>query len=137
MRRATREAWNEYRLNRVIRELKLVAPGATPTEVLLRRLQRAWGNEAWSGDVAYIRAVCEHAIRTGGPILECGSGLTTILMSTLVAERTELVSLEHSPEWCQRAETALSQYDLPNPVRHAALRSYDGFQWYAGQIAVR
>lgn len=131
IRHAIRDAWNGYRLNRAIRELKRMAPGTVPTDAFLARLRRAFGNEGWSGDVAYLRAVCEYAVTPGGPILECGSGTTTILLSALVPEQRPRISLEHLGEWHQKVERVLSRHGLPSHLHHLPLRDYDGFAWYA------
>lgn len=123
-------AWNGFWLRRAIAELKRLPPGTVPSQDLLHRLSRAWANEGWSGGVSYLTAVCERTIETSGPILECGSGLTTIVVSALAGEERQVVSLEHSPEWCERVEGILAQHALSNPVRHRPLRGYDGFDWY-------
>jgi Methyltransferase domain len=136
-RRASRAAWNDYRLKRAVRELKLAPPGTLPTDSLLTRLRDGWGNLDWSGDVAYLRAVCEHATAGRGPILECGSGLTTIVLSALVGEQKESISLEHLSEWCERVERVLSRHDLPNRLRHMPLTHRAGFDWYASDFLSR
>jgi len=48
---------------------------------LLERLNWAWGSEDWSGEVPYLQSVRREAMLTKGHILECGSGLTTLLLA--------------------------------------------------------
>src|SRR5215475_13344481 len=61
--------------------------GAPVTKDLLAELIRTWGNEEWNADPPYLLAVCEAASRVNAPILECGSGLTTILLGIFAARR--------------------------------------------------
>jgi Methyltransferase domain len=114
-----------------------VAPGSVPADALLARLWEAWGNEGWSGDADYLRAVCEYATTTPGQVLECGSGLTTILLSALAGEEKKPISLEHLGEWCERVEQTLFRHGLPSGLHHTPLRHYAGFDWYTADFLER
>ena len=71
MRRFTRGLWQESRA---------IDHG------VLSELVQGWGNK-WSAQHEYLAACLEHARDADGPILECGSGLSTILLGT-VAQAT-------------------------------------------------
>lgn len=119
---------NYWRLRSCVREL---LDTHTPSNDLLARTSRAWGNESWSADVSYLKAVCEAASTTPGPALECGSGLTTLLLSIYAGRRNvRVVSLEHHDEWRQRIQRTLRRFRLSGNVVCAPLRSYGDFDWY-------
>ena len=92
-----------------------------------------WGNEIWSADEDYLIGVISEAASSRGPIIECGSGLSTILLA-LVARQTGLPvhSLEHNEGWRERVIETLAVYDLVgnNVVHHAPLQSYGEYGWY-------
>lgn len=91
-----------------------------------------WGNEAWAADEHYLSRLISEAEAAGGVIVECGSGLSTILLASIAAKAgVQLHSLEHNVEWKGRVESALASFGLnQNTVHHAPLRSYGDFDWY-------
>ena len=96
-------------------------------------LTRVWGNEGYSADVAFLRA-CVHAALTGsGPILECGSGLSTVLLAECCARNGRpLISLEDNPYWVSRVKNCLIEHGLESArVLFSPLRSYGAFDWYS------
>lgn len=125
---AARRLWFRFDFWRCVRKLRL----GLPDEALLVAIRRAWGNENWSGDVSYLAEVCKAAAATRGPVLECGSGLTTVLLGIYAAQRgVKVVSLEHLEDWERGVNRRLRRFHLPNRVSHAALQSYGDFDWYA------
>lgn len=46
-----------------------------------------WGNEYWSAQDEYLAVCIDYALSTRGPILECGSGLSTIVIGTIAKSR--------------------------------------------------
>lgn len=132
MRRATRDAWRAGLWRAALHALQALAPGVAPNRRLLEKLREAWGNEGFSADLAFLDAVAAHAAATAGPVLECGSGLTTVLLGVLAGRRgVEVWSLEHDPAWFARTETVLWRHGVPG-VRLclAPLRDYGAFAWY-------
>jgi hypothetical protein len=96
-----------------------------------------WGNEGWSGQHEYLAACVESALGTNGAILECGSGLSTVLLA-IVAQRRGLLlwSLEHLPAWAERVQRCLVQRRIEGARIHIApLRPYGDFEWYAAPLA--
>jgi hypothetical protein len=67
------------------------------------------------------------------PILECGSGLTTILLGLFAGQRDiQVWTLEHEASWYKRVSTLLKKYNIPNvELCLVPLRDYEGFCWYA------
>jgi hypothetical protein len=88
-----------------------------------------WANEGWSADTSYLEAVCHWASRVRGPILECGSGLTTLLLG--VVARDQVITLEHMPEWKDRVQLVARKHSVPVNVVNAPIVDYVGFHWYS------
>jgi predicted O-methyltransferase YrrM len=131
IRRSVRDSWFLVELSRVRRGLD-GKPGGIPSRRDLEILSRAWGNREWAANLDTLLDVCQRARSTTGPILECGSGLTTVLMGILAPDDTPRVfALEHEPQWLERVQTVLRRAGI-RCVRllHAPLRSYGEFDWY-------
>jgi hypothetical protein len=85
-----------------------------------------WHNEGFSAREEYLRACLRHALVHCGSILECGSGLTTILIGATL-ERTggTMCSLEHDAAWRQRAQAVLDRFRIRSvQLLHAPLKSH-------------
>jgi hypothetical protein len=91
-------------------------------------LRTAWGNPAFTAHLSYLSAVLDYADRYEGQILECGSGLTTLLLA--LSARHAVWSLEHMEEWQRRVRTRLWWAGTEANVLLAPLTSYGPFQWY-------
>ncbi len=99
---------------------------------MLVGLQKAWGNQGFAARLDFLTEVATHAATTAGPILECGSGMTTILMGALAGRRgVKTYSLEHIPEWRQRVVQTIQRLQITNvEVLSAPLREFGEFDWY-------
>lgn len=128
-----RRTYNALRLNRAVRRFSADPQAAlSPSSDLLPELISAWGNTGWAAGEEYLRASIEHALATRGPTLECGSGLSTLLLG-VVAQRCgyQHWALEHMPDWMDRVAGSAAHLGI-GAVRLclAPLRSYAGFTWY-------
>jgi hypothetical protein len=94
-----------------------------------RWLRSGWGNEGWSADTGYLEAVCRWASFIRGPILECGSGLTTILLGIVAPGR--VTTLEHMPEWTKHVQQSAAKQSAAVNIATAPLIDYGGFHWYS------
>lgn len=105
-----------------------LAPGSG----MLAELISAWGNPGWSAQEEYLRVCITQALRSNGPTLECGSGLSTLLLGAVAQHRGfEHWALEHQREWSVRVRRGLARYRLPAVrLSTAALKHYAGFDWY-------
>jgi hypothetical protein len=100
----------------------------------------AWGNLGYGGTVRLLRHVCRLVKRCAGrPILECGSGASTVLAGILGERyRCRLVSLEHDPGWADHVDGVLRRFRVTRADLHLApLRSYGDFSWYTYPDVVR
>lgn len=96
-----------------------------------------WGNERWAAEAHYLREVVRSAEKAKGSILECGSGLTTLMMGAIASRRgIQLHSLEHNPEWHARVSEAIQRFRLTKVTVHLApLRDFGPFDWYDAQLS--
>jgi predicted O-methyltransferase YrrM len=115
--------------------LRRAAARPEPPPGLLRQLSAVWGNEAFAAGPEYLEAVwSEAARRRGGLVLECGCGLSTLVLAALGrTRRFGTWTLEHDPQWAVRTRRALRLAGLASRVelRVAELRSYGEYDWYA------
>jgi hypothetical protein len=115
------------------RYLRAVSLGQeTDDPALLRELVRDWGN-SWSAQQEFLEASLREARATDGSILECGSGLSTLLIGAVAQARGIRVwSLEHEPRWTERVRKYLRKYQIRSvTLAMAPIRSYGDFDWYS------
>jgi hypothetical protein len=137
IKRPARKAVLSYLFRQAMKELAHLQPGELPSRELLKRLRHGWDNQGWDAKLDYFEMIVKQAALTDGPILECGSGLTTLVMGQLAGRRNiQTWSLEHNHRWHQRVSAALrsNQLDLAN-LCFSPLRNYDGFNWYDPPLA--
>jgi hypothetical protein len=97
----------------------------------LGRLRWAWANPN-SASVEYLKTVAQAAVSANGPILECGSGLSTVIIGA-IAQRTgyPFLSLEHSVWWSRNVRWSLKLAGVSSiDYQVRPLRSYKDFDWY-------
>ena len=129
---ALKERWRERELDRALRALAESDPRAPVDRRILERLHYGWGNTGWTADVDLLQTLCTLVRSGSGPVLECGSGLTTLMMAAAGrAQRVRVWSLEHDDAWRERVRAALDREGLDSAtVCRAPLRSYGDFAWY-------
>ncbi len=134
-----KEAARPAALAQAVERLRGIRPDAPLDPRLVAQLRFGWGNDRFSAPAEFLERVAERARNTGGPILECGSGCSTLFLG-LLAGRTgvEVWSLEHDLDWLRATEARLRHFRVPG-VRlvHAPLRPYGGFDWYEPPAEVR
>lgn len=91
-----------------------------------------WGNEGMSAQEEYLTAVVANAMTTKGPILECGSGLSTVILR-LIAERRHLDvwSLEEDSEYASQVAARMARLHAASRIVHSPLTGYGEYDWYA------
>jgi hypothetical protein len=91
-----------------------------------------WGNR-YAADPTLLFAAHEMAMQATGPILETGSGLSTLIMG-IAAMKTggHVHALEHGLDYLKTTQAALLRFGITNVTLHyAPLRPYKaGFIWY-------
>ena len=110
-------------LNLAVRRLQRLPAGQSPGWLDVVLLALAWGNLGYAAGFAYLRHVGRKVAASQGPILECGSGATTLLIAALTAPRgIDFVVLEHNREWFEHLARVLRALGLGHvKLRHAPL----------------
>jgi predicted O-methyltransferase YrrM len=97
-------------------------------------LRAKWGNPVWAADPDYLEAMIT-MVRIHRPryVLECGSGLTTLVLGVLARRYAfAVISLEHDEAWAQQTRRKLERFGLPAVrVVHAPLIDRGSFHWYS------
>ena len=119
-------------LRRAVSRLGDLSPAEVTQPQVLREFRAAFGNEGFSGDVRFLSEAAQRANRSDAPLLECGSGASTLLIGHLLARRgIRLVSLEQDAGWFQFIRRDLQRLGLSNvDVYHAPLSDQGDFDWY-------
>jgi hypothetical protein len=136
IRRALRQLHRRHVLRRALGEVA-AASEATPAirmSATLESLVYGWGNDTFSARHDFLAALLSYGRRAAGPILECGSGLSTVVLAKVT--RQPVWSLEHDPGWRKCTQEALDTYGCSQAhVLWAPLRSYGEFAWYDPPLA--
>lgn len=129
LRKAQRDFTFRRAMSRFLADPEACARPGNPT---LRALIYGWDNEFWSAQDEYLAECMQQALAASGPTLECGSGLSTVLLGTIAKRRGHAHwALEHTPEWGARVQKALARHGLDNvQLCVRPLRDYGDFTWY-------
>lgn len=121
------------RLDEAIAALKVVDATCTPPTYMIGDLQ-------WVGAVmgfrpnsrGYLRHMATKAVKSNGDVLECGSGLSTLLLAVTAGRQGHRVhTFEHDSSVHGKLLQLVERYQLENvTVHHAPIRSYGSFDWY-------
>jgi len=132
IKRPAKSALLSYLFRQAMQDLAKLQLGEMPSRELLKKLRLGWDNQGWDAKLDYFEEIAKRAIATEGPILECGSGLTTLVMGHLAGRRNvETWSLEHNPDWHRRVSSAIKRHHVPGlNLCLAPLRDYKEFNWY-------
>jgi hypothetical protein len=117
--------------DRALAKFKLCHDDGDVPPDLVKQLVYGWNNP-WSAQEEYIQAFLTAAGNAPGPILECGSGLSTILLG-VVAQRNgnQVWCLEHNPAWLAKLRRTLARYAIDSVnVCWADIVGYEGYSWY-------
>lgn len=131
-KRPVKEAWHRHQLRRAIKKIAGLNSGQLPSRQLVTELISGWSNEGFVANPEYLNEVAARSVETRGPILECGSGVTTVLLGLLCAPRqVEVWTLENSPEWQKRLNDVLKNNHISGvQLCSAPLVEYGEFVWY-------
>jgi predicted O-methyltransferase YrrM len=132
VRQRLRQAHRTFLLSRSVHRFVRLPQDADPPDSLWRDMVYGWGNDGYSAQHEYLAAVLRHARAGAGPVLECGSGLSTLVLGLALRHRARAVwSLEHDPVWAERTSARLRSYGVETVDLYAAeLRSYGSYTWY-------
>jgi hypothetical protein len=132
VKRAGKRAQGRLALGRALRELKRMGSEQLPDRGMLERISSAWGNEGFSVRLAYLEELVHRVAVADRPVLECGSGVSTLVMGAVAGPRgTQIWTLENMPYWHDRLAGVLERFQL-SAVRLflAPLRDFGEYSWY-------
>lgn len=118
-----------WRTGRIVR---LIRAGGTIGNKEVCELRKGWGNDGFSADSRYILETIRLMREHPGDVLECGTGVTT-LVAGLLAEKSghQVYSLEQDRNWGLETRRILERYDVRCvKILDSPLRQSDGFVWY-------
>lgn len=120
------------RLRPSVRELRAITAPDQIDFALLARIHAAWGNRGWSADPGFLHDLAVRVSTAQGNLLDCGSGLSTIVCAALAARNGAVVySLEQDERWFRYMGRAIRALGLSNVVLwYTPLRSYGDFVWF-------
>ncbi|QRK12717.1 class I SAM-dependent methyltransferase [Archangium violaceum] len=126
----------DWQLRRAVERIAALPPGQLPTRQMLEELRAGWGNMGYAARPEYLQELMNRAVNTSGPILECGSGVSTLLLGLLAGRRgVETWTLEHMPEWHARVSGALERTGIPNVHNCLApIQDRGGYSWYTPPV---
>jgi hypothetical protein len=132
LKRVMKRAYQQRQLDDALRRVAQLRGDQIPSRALLEDLQSGWANQGMAARTDYLAEVCRQGVRAERAILECGSGLTTLLLGMLAGRRGVPVwSLEHLPEWRARVVSTLTRHDIPGvQLVLAPLKDFGTFTWY-------
>ena len=120
----------DFALKRFIKSPKA---SLNPDNGILKDLIHGWNNINYSAHDEYLSSCIYNSLtHTGSPILECGSGLTTILIGIITSQTgNTLWSLENSEIWGERVRNILKRFKIDSVHLNVnPLKDYGVFYWY-------
>ncbi len=116
----------------VVNRIKQSAHKNDSQNINIFLLALAWGNLGYAGNFIYLRNIAKRAQIADGFILECGSGVTTILMAAITCNhKTPLIVLEHNIEWYNYLKKIFHTLDYDHvELFHVPLHDYGEYTWY-------
>lgn len=117
---------DSLRYNAIRRAMRPLKERGTLTDAEVAALYSAWQNRGFAGDTAYLRALLD--LLTRGPVLECGTGITTLIENELGNRHGfKTYALEQDREWGMK----VTEWKLDAArVIDAPLKSYGTWMWY-------
>ncbi len=120
-------------LDRVVESFMSADASSEINRLKLRALHMAWGNLGFMASISYLDRVKQAVEWVDGPILECGSGLSTLLMAILTHKKgIPIYALENHSGWFERMNTTMARYGFDQvTIVQAPLRDFGEYDWYS------
>jgi len=102
------------------------------TDEQVHRFLYGWGNEDFAASTGLLRAAVKLSLDQDVNILECGSGLSTLLIAAIGRNKGKFYSLEHDRDWYMKLQRTLKNRKVDQGVKlcYAPLKDYGKFDWY-------
>lgn len=109
--------------------IKSLQSGDVSPETFLK-INNGWANPAAAQLELLVAAHDAAKSLPGGSVIECGSGITTVVMA-IANPSIHVHSLEDDPTWAARVNYALDHHNIRNATVHwAPLKRYESGRWY-------
>ena len=128
LRRSLRRGFFRKTLKTVVNNPDLIFEDSK----ILADLSFGWANEEYSANLEYLQLCLEYAAREKLPILECGSGLSTILLGLIARDNgTTIWTLEHVSSWYKLVQQYLHEFQIDNvKLLLSPPKKYGELTWY-------
>ncbi|UBF27630.1 class I SAM-dependent methyltransferase [Kovacikia minuta CCNUW1] len=133
VRRYLRKLHRDYKFSQAMKKFVSDPQSVIATQrTVISDLIYGWGNEDWSALDEYLLGCLDQAWVCEGAVLECGSGLTTLILGVILQTKGQhLWSLEHNPVWGDRVKKNLKRFGIDSvQLCIAPLKDYGAFSWY-------
>ena len=102
----------------------------------LAELSYGWANEGYSASVEYLQDCVQYTAQSELPILECGSGISTIVVGLIAKKYGNIVwTFEHSKPWYKRVKKTLMKYNIDSvKLNHGPMVEYGEYTWYKAPL---
>ena len=132
LRAFLRQQHRKHVFDRALRNFK-----KSPDPKWIPDLIYGWNNQLWSALDEYLVACIDAAQSTPGNIIECGSGLSTLLLGAVAQSKGQKMwTLEHHAAWGTRVREHLQRYGITSVTLCCApLKDYGAFEWYDPPLA--
>jgi predicted O-methyltransferase YrrM len=126
------QPYRSWRLRRLVTRLARTSASDQIRERLVHKIAHTWGNSSWSATEAVLERLLHWLDESSGPVLECGSGVSTLVMVASVSPRARrLVSLEHQRDWAKRVWDGVPRDMRANlDIVVRPLVSWGQYDWY-------
>lgn len=130
------DSWETSRrsraLQRAVAALRREVQAGAISPSLWPELREAWSNTAFSADAGYLAEIAARALSRRGPVLECGSGLSTLVLGVIAdARQAGVWSLEQDGEWLHLVSGVLTQFAVRRvALWHTPLVLHAGYAWF-------
>jgi hypothetical protein len=79
--------------------------GEIPSNKVIKMLIYSWGNQGFSAQTDYLETCIKYTLNTKGNIVECGSGLSTLVIGYIAKiQNRKMISFEHIDVWAKRVQ---------------------------------
>ena len=97
------------------------------------KLRAAWGNDSFTADLGFLDEMVQRVLASRGPVLDCGSGISTVILGALTSSRDDRVwSLEQDAQWYHEMRKWLELLNLHNvELLLAPLHIAGNAAWYS------
>lgn len=123
--------YRSWQLRRLVARLARGSASDATRQRLLHKVVRAWANP-WSANEDLLERLWHWLAESSGPVLECGSGVSTLVLAAGIAPTARrVVSLEHQTAWAERVWDGIPRGLRANvDIVVRPLVSWGEYDWY-------